>query len=93
MNKTENRKDEFDLALENMKLEPEADLDRLIEKRVKQMMTRISLQVVCVALLVLALVFLGVNPLMWKPSIRRRGCIRSEKLRKRDLGNMKFRYA
>ena len=47
MNKTENRKDEFDLALENMKLEPEADLDRLIEKRVKQMMTRISLQVVC----------------------------------------------
>ena len=31
MNKTENRKDEFDLALENMKLEPEADLDRLIE--------------------------------------------------------------
>ena len=40
MNKTENRKDEFDLALENMKLEPEADLDRLIEKRVKQMMTR-----------------------------------------------------
>ena len=33
MNKTENRKDEFDLALENMKLEPEADLDRLIEKR------------------------------------------------------------
>ena len=107
MNKTENRKDEFDLALENMKLEPEADLDRLIEKRVKQMMTRISLQVVCVVLLVLALVFLGVNPLrrgaqascckrfplMWKPSIRRRGCIRSEKLRKRDLGNMKFRYA
>ena len=117
MNKTENRKDEFDLALENMKLEPEADLDRLIEKRVKQMMTRISLQVVCVVLLVLALVFLGVIvamsiprgrmkprrgaqascckrfPLMWKPSIRRRGCIRSEKLRKRDLGNMKFRYA
>ena len=41
MNKTENRKDEFDRALENMKLEPEADLDRLIEKRVKQMMTRI----------------------------------------------------
>lgn len=64
MNKTENRKDEFDRALENMKLEPEADLDRLIEKRVKQMMTRISLQVVCVALLVLALVFLGVNPLV-----------------------------
>ena len=64
MNKTENRKDEFDLALENMKLEPEADLDRLIEKRVKQMMTRISLKVVCVALLVLALVFLGVNPLV-----------------------------
>ena len=64
MNKTENRKDEFDLALENMKLEPEADLDRLIEKRVKQMMTRISLQVVCVVLLVLALVFLGVNPLV-----------------------------
>mgnify|MGYP004663785315 CR=1 FL=1 len=64
MNKTENRKDEFDLALENMKLEAEADLDRLIEKRVKQMMTRISLQVVCVALLVLALVFLGVNPLV-----------------------------
>ena len=56
MNKTENRKDEFDLALENMKLEPEADLDRLIEKRVKQMMTRISLKVVCVVLLVLALV-------------------------------------
>lgn len=64
MNKTENRKDEFDLALENMKLEPEADLDRLIEKRVKQMMTRISLKVVCVVLLVLALVFLGVNPLV-----------------------------
>ena len=59
MNKTENRKDEFDLALENMKLEPEADLDRLIEKRVKQMMTRISLKVVCVVLLVIALVFLG----------------------------------
>ena len=59
MNKTENRKDEFDLALENMKLEPEANLDRLIEKRVKQMMTRISLQVVCVVLLVLALVFGG----------------------------------
>ena len=64
MNKTENRKDEFDLALENMKLEPEADLDRLIEKRVKQMMTRISLKVVCVVLLVLALLFLGVNPLV-----------------------------
>ena len=59
MNKTENRKDEFDLALENMKLEPEADLDRLIEKRVKQMMTRISLKVFCVVLLACGLDLMG----------------------------------
>ncbi len=64
MNNTEKKRDEFDLALEDMKMEPEVDLDRLIEKRVKQMMVRTSLKVVLVVLLVVALIFLGVNPIM-----------------------------
>lgn len=64
MNNTEKKRDEFDLALEDMKMESEVDLDRLIEKRVKQMMVRTSLKVVLVVLLVVALIFLGVNPIM-----------------------------
>lgn len=64
MNNTEKKRDEFDLALEDMKMEPEVDLDRLIEKRVKQMMVRTSLKVVLVVLLIAALIFLGVNPIM-----------------------------
>ena len=59
MNNTENKRDEFDLALEDMKMETEVDLDRLIEKRVKQMMVRTSLKVVLLVLLIVALVFLG----------------------------------
>ena len=35
MNNTEKKRDEFDLVLEDMKMEPEVDLDRLIEIRVK----------------------------------------------------------
>lgn len=64
MNNTENKRDEFDLALEDMKMETEVDLDRLIEKRVKQMMVRTSLKVVLLVLLIVALVFLGLNPIM-----------------------------
>ena len=64
MNNTEKKRDEFDLALKDMKMETEVDLDRLIEKRVKQMMVRTSLKVVLVVLLVVALIFLGVNPIM-----------------------------
>ena len=40
MNNTEKKRDEFDLVLEDMKMEPEVDLDRLIEIRVKQMLVR-----------------------------------------------------
>lgn len=61
MNNTESKRDEFDLALEDMKMETEVDLDRLIEKRVKQMMVRTSLKVVLVVLLIVALIFLGVE--------------------------------
>lgn len=64
MNNTESKRDEFDLALEDMKMETEVNLDRLIEKRVKQMMVRTSLKVVLVVLLIVALIFLGVNPIM-----------------------------
>ena len=64
MNNTEKKRDEFDLALEDMKMETEVDLDRLIEKRVKQMMVRTSLKVVLVVLLIAALIFLGLNPIM-----------------------------
>lgn len=32
MNNTEKKRDEFDLVLEDMKMETEVDLDRLIEK-------------------------------------------------------------
>ena len=64
MSNTEKKKDEFDLALEDMKMETEVDLDRLIEKRVKQMMVRTSLKVVLVVLLIAALIFLGLNPIM-----------------------------
>ena len=64
MNNTEKKRDEFDLVLEDMKMEPEVDLDRLIEIRVKQMMVRTSLKVVLVVLLIVSLIFLGVNPIM-----------------------------
>ena len=37
MNKTENKKDEFDLALENMKLEPEADLEEMYRRLIASM--------------------------------------------------------
>lgn len=59
-NNTESKRDEFDLALEDMKMDTKVDLDRLIEKRVKQMMVRTSLKVVLVVLLIAALIFLGV---------------------------------
>lgn len=57
-------KNDLDKELNGLAMEQDQDMDALIDKVIKQKMRKIALKTVLAALLIVALIFLGISPIM-----------------------------
>ena len=60
----DHKKDEIDLALDDLKLETDVDLDKLIEKKINRRIRKIALKTVIIVIAILILIFLCISPVM-----------------------------
>lgn len=60
----DHKKDEIDLALDDLKLETDVDLDKLIEKKINRRIRKIALKTVIIVVAILILIFLCISPVM-----------------------------